>query len=55
MSLRTKVVLSLTFLMASAMLLIGMVMLKVRQTDGFGHASDRHGHAQGEADRSGPG
>jgi signal transduction histidine kinase len=33
MSLRTKVVLSLTFLMASAMLLIGMVMLKVRQTD----------------------
>jgi len=33
MSLRTKVVLSLTFLMASAMLLIGMVMLKVSQTD----------------------
>ena len=33
MSLRTKVVLSLTFLMASAMLLIGMVMLKMRQTD----------------------
>ncbi len=33
MSLRTKVVLSLTFLLASAMLLIGMVMLKVRQTD----------------------
>jgi len=33
MSLRTKVVLSLTFLMASAMLLIGMVMLKVNQTD----------------------
>ncbi|MGD8381419.1 MAG: ATP-binding protein [Syntrophobacterales bacterium] len=32
MSLRTKVVLSLTFLMASAMLLIGMVMLKVNQT-----------------------
>jgi signal transduction histidine kinase len=31
MSLRTKVVLSLTFLMASAMLLIGMVMLKVNQ------------------------
>ncbi len=33
MSLRTKVVLSLTFLMASAMLLIGMVMLKVNQRD----------------------
>ena len=33
MSLRTKVVLSLTFLMASAMLLIGMVMLKVSQRD----------------------
>ena len=33
MSLRTKVVLSLTFLMASAMLLIGMVMLKMSQTD----------------------
>jgi two-component system NtrC family sensor kinase len=33
MSLRTKVILSLTFLMASAMLLIGMVMLKVSQTD----------------------
>jgi len=33
MSLRTKVVLSLTFLMASAMLLIGMVMLKVSQSD----------------------
>ena len=33
MSLRTKVVLSLTFLMASAMLLIGMVMLKVSQND----------------------
>jgi two-component system NtrC family sensor kinase len=32
-SLRTKVVLSLTFLMASAMLLIGMVMLKVSQRD----------------------
>ena len=32
MSLRTKVVLSLTLLMASAMLLIGMVMLKVNQT-----------------------
>ena len=32
-SLRTKVVLSLTFLMASAMLLIGMVMLKVNQHD----------------------
>ena len=32
-SLRTKVVLSLTFLMASAMLLIGMVMLKVNQSD----------------------
>ncbi len=33
MSLRTKVVLSLTFLMASAMLLIGTVMLKVSQRD----------------------
>ena len=33
MSLRTKVILSLTFLMASAMLLIGMVMLKVSQAD----------------------
>jgi signal transduction histidine kinase len=33
MSLRTKVVLSLTFLMASAMLLIGMVMLRVSQRD----------------------
>jgi signal transduction histidine kinase len=33
MSLRTKVVLGLTFLMASAMLLIGMVMLKVSQSD----------------------
>ena len=33
MSMRTKVILSLTFLMASAMLLIGMVMLKVSQTD----------------------
>ena len=33
MSLRTKVILSLTFLMASAMLLIGMVMLKVSQRD----------------------
>ena len=33
MSLRTKVVLSLTSLMASAMLLIGMVMLKVSQRD----------------------
>jgi signal transduction histidine kinase len=33
MSLRSKVVLSLTFLMASAMLLIGMVMLKVNQRD----------------------
>jgi signal transduction histidine kinase len=33
MSLRTKVVLSLTFLMASAMLLIAMVMLKVNQRD----------------------
>ena len=32
-SLRTKVVLSLTFLMASAMLLIAMVMLKVNQRD----------------------
>ena len=33
MSLRTKVVLSLTFLMVSAMLLIGVVMLKVSQHD----------------------
>ena len=33
MSLRTKVVLSLTFLMGSAMLLIAMVMLKVNQRD----------------------
>ena len=33
MSLRTKVIVSLTFLMASAMLLIGMVMLKVSQAD----------------------
>jgi HAMP domain-containing protein len=33
MSLRTKVVLSLTFLMAAAMLLIGMVTLKVSQRD----------------------
>jgi signal transduction histidine kinase len=33
MSLRTKVIVSLTFLMASAMLLIGMVMLKVNQHD----------------------
>ncbi|MEJ2429123.1 MAG: ATP-binding protein [Deltaproteobacteria bacterium] len=33
MSLRAKVVLSLTFLMASAMLLIGMVMLKLSQRD----------------------
>ena len=33
MSLRVKVVLSLTFLMASAMLLIGMVMLKLSQRD----------------------
>jgi two-component system NtrC family sensor kinase len=33
MDLRTKVVLSLTFLMASAMLLIGMVMLKLSQRD----------------------
>jgi signal transduction histidine kinase len=32
-SLRTKVILSLTFLMASAMLLVGMVMLKVSQHD----------------------
>ena len=32
-SLRTKVILSLTFLMASAMLLIAMVMLKVNQRD----------------------
>jgi signal transduction histidine kinase len=33
MSLRTKVVLSLTFLMASAMVLIGTVMVKVSQRD----------------------